>query len=79
MELHFGFYQQAGKHKLETLHAICKACHTKIKYVGNTTNFRNHVSRFHPELLAKQQHLLWKMQTLGQQLRGLMKLCFPYC
>ena len=34
------------------IHRMRYACHTKIKYVGNTTNFRNHVSRFHPELLA---------------------------
>ena len=52
MELHFGFYQQAGEHELDKSHVICKAWHTQIKYVGNTTNLRNHVSRFHPELLA---------------------------
>lgn len=34
------------------LHTVCKHCHTKIKYVGNTTNLRNHVSRFHPEMLT---------------------------
>ncbi len=49
---HFGFYEQSGKHDLEKTHAVCKSCHAQIKYEGgNTTNLRNHVSRFHPELL----------------------------
>lgn len=48
---HFGFYQQHGKPDLDKTHAVCKSCHAKIKYAGgNTTNMRNHVSRFHPEL-----------------------------
>ncbi len=49
---HFGFYEQPGKHDLEKTHDVCKSCHAQIKYaVGNSTNLRNHVSRFHPELL----------------------------
>ncbi|XP_070408816.1 E3 SUMO-protein ligase ZBED1-like [Nothobranchius furzeri] len=48
----FGFYQQSGRHDLDMSYAVCKTCHSKIKYVGNTTNLRNHVSRFHPELLT---------------------------
>ncbi|XP_040209394.1 E3 SUMO-protein ligase ZBED1-like [Rana temporaria] len=48
---HFGFYEKSGKHKLDKSYAVCKICHTKIKYLGNTTNLRNHVSRFHPEML----------------------------
>nr|XP_054607202.1 E3 SUMO-protein ligase ZBED1 isoform X1 [Nothobranchius furzeri] len=47
---HFGFYQQSERHDLDMSYAVCKTC--KIKYVGNTTNLRNHVSRFHPELLT---------------------------
>ena len=35
-------------------HAVCKVCHTKIKYLGNTAHLRNHLSRFHTErLLSK--------------------------
>ncbi len=31
----------------------CKSCHAQIKYTGgNTTNLRNHISRFHPVLLT---------------------------
>ncbi len=31
----------------------CKSCHAQIKYGGdNTTNLRNHISRFHPVLLT---------------------------
>ncbi len=49
---HFGFYEQPGKHDLEKTHAVCKSRHAQIKYAGgNTTNLRNHVSHFHPELL----------------------------
>ena len=32
----FGFYELNGK--LEKTHAVCKVCHTKIRYFGNTTN-----------------------------------------
>lgn len=49
---HFGFYEITGKHELDKTHAVCKVCHTKIKYLGNTTNLRNHVSRFHSEKLT---------------------------
>ncbi len=50
---HFGFYEQPGKHDLKKTHAVCKSCHAQIKYArGNTTNLRNNVSRFHPELLT---------------------------
>lgn len=49
---HFGFYEITGKHELDKTHAVCKICHTKIKYFGNTTNLRNHVSRFHSEKLT---------------------------
>ena len=49
---HFGFYEHTGKRELDKTHAVCKACHTKIKYLGNTTNLRNHVSRFHSELVT---------------------------
>lgn len=52
---HFGFYeheQTSGKLELDKSYAVCKACHTKIKYLGNTTNMRNHASRFHSEMLT---------------------------
>ena len=32
----FGFYELDGK--LEKTHAVCKVCHTKIRYFGNKTN-----------------------------------------
>ncbi|XP_073450123.1 E3 SUMO-protein ligase ZBED1-like [Aquarana catesbeiana] len=52
---HFGFYeheQTNGKLELDKSYTVCKACHTKIKYLGNTTNMRNHASRFHSEMLT---------------------------
>uniref|UniRef100_A0A3Q2TAZ2 BED-type domain-containing protein n=1 Tax=Fundulus heteroclitus TaxID=8078 RepID=A0A3Q2TAZ2_FUNHE len=47
---HFRFYEVNGK--LDKTFAVCKTCHTKIKHVGNTTNFTNHVDRWHPELAS---------------------------
>ncbi|KAK1898959.1 Zinc finger BED domain containing protein 1 [Dissostichus eleginoides] len=50
---HYGFYELKGKNELDKSHAVCKVCHTKIKYLGgNTTNLRNHLSRFHCEKLT---------------------------
>ncbi|XP_051806493.1 E3 SUMO-protein ligase ZBED1-like [Acanthochromis polyacanthus] len=48
---HFGFYEVDGK--LDKTHAVCKTCHAKIKHVSNTTNYKNHVDRWHPELNSK--------------------------
>ena len=48
---HFGFYEDTGKRELGKTHTVCKVCHTKIKYLENPANLRNHVSRFHPERL----------------------------
>ena len=49
---HFGFYEVAGtRQQLDKTHAICNTCHAKIKYFGNTTNMRNHISRWHAELM----------------------------
>ncbi|KAM3876933.1 E3 SUMO-protein ligase ZBED1-like [Diretmus argenteus] len=47
---HFGFYELPGKRELDKTHAVCKICSVKIKYFGNTTNLRNHVSRCHPNV-----------------------------
>ncbi len=50
---HFCFYEQPVKHDLEKTHAVCKSCHTQIKYAGGIiTNLRNHVSRFYHKLLT---------------------------
>ncbi|KAK0145706.1 Zinc finger BED domain-containing protein 1 [Merluccius polli] len=48
---HFGFYEVKGK--LDKTYTVCKVCGTKIKYFGNTTNLRNHISRYHTELEEK--------------------------
>lgn len=45
---YFGFYERANKTTDKT-YAICKICKTKIKYLSNTTNMRQHLVRFHPE------------------------------
>lgn len=33
--------------------SVCKLCHGKIKYCGNTTNIQAHITRHHPELSDK--------------------------
>ena len=47
---HFGFYSVDGK--VDHSRAVCKKCRATIKHVGNTTNFSNHLTRWHPELAA---------------------------
>ncbi|ROK35859.1 Zinc finger BED domain-containing protein 1 [Anabarilius grahami] len=46
--IHFGFHGRSSKH-VDKTHAVCRRCHTKLKYCGNTSNLRAHISRFHPE------------------------------
>ena len=48
---HFGFYEVDGK--MDKTYAVCKVCRSQIKYFGNTTNLRNHISRYHSELVEK--------------------------
>lgn len=47
---HFGFYDQENGKGIDKTYSICKACKAKIKYSGNTTNMRQHLTRFHPGL-----------------------------
>uniref|UniRef100_A0A667X1D9 BED-type domain-containing protein n=1 Tax=Myripristis murdjan TaxID=586833 RepID=A0A667X1D9_9TELE len=49
--VNFGFYGRNSKN-VDRTHAVCRHCHTKIKFCSNTTNLRAHVSRFHPEAAA---------------------------
>lgn len=46
--IHFGFHGRSSKH-VDRTHAVCRHCHAKLKYCGNTSNMRAHLSRFHPE------------------------------
>ncbi len=42
--------------QLNKTHAIFKTYHAKIKYFGNTTNMRNHISWWHAELMLASGH-----------------------
>ena len=53
--VHFGFHQKANSKDLDMQYAICKECHMKIKYCGNTTNLRAHLTRYHLELAAPEE------------------------
>ncbi len=44
---HFGFRNSLGTNVLDKSKAICKLCQLEVKYCGNTTNLRNHMSRHH--------------------------------
>ncbi|XP_061880718.1 zinc finger protein with KRAB and SCAN domains 2-like isoform X1 [Entelurus aequoreus] len=44
---YFGFYDVPDGSRLDKSHCICKVCRCKIKYLGNTSNMRSHVTRFH--------------------------------
>ncbi|KAL2079757.1 hypothetical protein ACEWY4_011180 [Coilia grayii] len=51
---HFGFKSYEDREELDKTKAICKLCQIEVKYSGNTTNLRNHLSRHHPDVaLAK--------------------------
>ena len=49
----FGFHNLQGKNEIDMSHAFSKICYRKVKYCGNTTNIRAHISRHHPELSDK--------------------------
>ena len=53
---HFGFYEVEGKKELDKTHTVCKLCKATLKYCGNTTNIRNHILRWHPELEEKPEN-----------------------
>ena len=55
---HFGFYEVDGK--MDKTYAVCKVCRSQIKYFGNTTNLRNHISRYHSELGGKATRSWWQ-------------------
>ena len=46
--VHFGFKKKKESYDLDKSLAVCKVCHTKVKYSGNTTNLRAHLKR-HPQ------------------------------
>lgn len=45
---HFGFYDTGDGRTLDKSKAVCKTCLVAIKYLGNTTNLKNHVTKRHP-------------------------------
>lgn len=52
---HFGLYNIDGKKELDKTYVICELCKAKVKYFGNTTKLRTHVTRHHPEDANKVQ------------------------
>nr|XP_055054000.1 E3 SUMO-protein ligase ZBED1-like [Misgurnus anguillicaudatus] len=46
---HFGFKRKKESEELDKSLAVCKLCHTNVKYSGNTTNLRVHLKRHHPD------------------------------
>ncbi|CAI5682133.1 unnamed protein product [Oreochromis niloticus] len=47
---YFGFFNKDGTNVMDMTHGICKVCRMKIKYSGNTTNMRAHLTRHHPKI-----------------------------
>ena len=41
--VHFSFKNKLGSMDLDRANAICKRCHTVVKYSSNTTNLRTHL------------------------------------
>ena len=48
--VHFGFYKKYNSKDLDMQYAICKECQMKVKYSGNTTNLRAHLTRYHLDM-----------------------------
>ncbi|KAL3992615.1 RAC serine/threonine-protein kinase [Sarotherodon galilaeus] len=47
---YFGFFNKDETNEMDITHRICKVCHMKIKYSGNTTNMRVHLTWHHPKI-----------------------------
>ena len=54
----FGFYGRTSQH-VDRTYIVCKLCYTKLKYCGNTSKMRAHMSHFHlgEAVWAKDEHL----------------------
>lgn len=48
-----GKLRKIDRYKEDKENPICNFCYTKVKYFGNTTNMRAHMSRHHPEIRIK--------------------------
>ncbi|KAK6175819.1 hypothetical protein SNE40_014206 [Patella caerulea] len=49
---HFGFYKKttdgdSPTDELDKTYAICRQCHSNVKYIGNTINLQSHISKHH--------------------------------
>ena len=62
---HFQFHEVEGR--IDKTYTVCKVCGTQLKYFGNTTNFRNHLARYHPELGEKQRSVADASQRMIEQ------------
>lgn len=72
---HFRSYEQIGKHKLDKLHAVCKACHTKMKHVGSMGAQVSVVFIWWRTLLVP-QHQLFGQESIAA---SLFSACSPHC
>ncbi|XP_061108746.1 E3 SUMO-protein ligase ZBED1-like isoform X2 [Conger conger] len=68
---HFGFHEEKeGSKEVDKSHAICKLCHARVKYCGNTTNLRAHLARHHADVRltfpANAKRVDSSQPTLGQ-------------
>lgn len=49
---YFGFRTKEGSKDYDKSYAVCKICTARVKYSGNTTNLRTHVSRHHSDVAS---------------------------
>ncbi|KAI4801155.1 hypothetical protein KUCAC02_000081, partial [Chaenocephalus aceratus] len=54
---HFGFKKKKESDTLDKTMAVCKLCHTNVKYSGNTTNLGTHLQRHHPDKVVLTEEL----------------------
>ncbi|XP_017261968.1 E3 SUMO-protein ligase ZBED1-like [Kryptolebias marmoratus] len=52
---HFAFLSKSGTQEVDKSKVVCKLCQRELKYCSNTTNLRNHLTRYHADALQKAQ------------------------
>ncbi|KAL2079766.1 hypothetical protein ACEWY4_025510 [Coilia grayii] len=71
---HFGF-RKLGNGTVDKSKVVCRICKAEVKYSGNTTNLRNHLTRHHPDV---QLMLTSETDTRQQSIETAFKNKMPH-
>lgn len=67
---YFGYHMDDANEALDKSHTVCRLCHCKIKYSGNTTNMTNHLRKRHFEVLTADGQLPGRSVSPPTQVRS---------